>query len=178
MKSVSGYTPTKHQAGLAAPLAKTLLPITDENEMLQTAIEHVCRALSTPLGKILEHETLQDYLIVRAAYGWQDGGLSDVRVSSGTASIAGYTLRNSQPVIFEDLPGTRRFTDAMVLRRNGVVSTIAVTLMIGERAFGVLSVHDVQRRKFSTADLQFIGAAAEAISSRLEALSKAAVAVT
>lgn len=168
----------KRLAGPAAPLAKAISTIADETQMLGTAIRYICKFLSTPLGKILEHDTIQDHLVVRAAHGWPEGALTDARVSSGTGSLAGYTLGSRQPVMFEDLPGTRRFTDALVLRKNNVVSTVAITLMVGDRAFGVLSVHDVQRRKFSTADRQFIGAAANAIGARLLALSKIAATKT
>jgi GAF domain-containing protein len=144
----------------------------NEQAVLDGAVRSVAETLDAPLAKILEYLCADESFVVRAGVGWQESIITASRIPATSASQAGYTLRHRGVVVFDDLPLTRRFTDAVVLRAHGVVSSLSITLIIGGEAFGVLSVHDTQKREFSSDALRFLGEASQVISQRLAELRR------
>ena len=136
---------------------------------LDRAIAIVCEALSAPLGKILELNPAGDALFVRAGYGWDEGLAESVLVSSAVTSVAGYSLAHRGAVLFNDVQGTKRFTDAGLLRSYGVTATLAVRLDLAGGRRGVLSVHERTTRRFTAAEATFVEQAAMIISGRSDA---------
>ena len=136
----------------AAPLS--------EQEFLDAAIRAVVDALDVPYGKILALEASGPWLTVQAGVGWQPGTVGRARVPLGSRSQAGLALRIGSSVICSDLPRTRRFTDAALLRRHGVVSGMSAVIGTPERPYGVLGVHTTTPRDFTPGETQFVCRAA------------------
>lgn len=135
-----------------------------ELEFLDAAIRAVVHALDVPLGKILALEASAPWLIVLAGVGWQPGTVGHARVPLGSRSLAGLTLRVGSSVVCPDLPRTRRFADATLLRRHGVVSAVSAVIGAPERPYGVLSVHTTTRRDFTPSETRFVCRAAALVS--------------
>ena len=131
-----------------------------ELEFLDAAVRVVVEALGVPYGKVLALESSSPWLLVVAGVGWQPGTVGRSRVPLGSRSQAGLTLRLGGPVVCSDLSGARRFADATLLRRHGVVSGLSVVIGAPDRPFGVLSVHTVTRREFTPMETQFMNRAA------------------
>jgi GAF domain-containing protein len=127
---------------------------------LDSALKIIGAALETPLAKVLELVASGNHLVVRAGVGWRDGVTGQVTVPVGPTSSAGYALTHDRAVIFDDIQGTRRLTDATLLRSHNVMSSLAVRIADGRGVLGVLSVHERRRRRFSSGEAAFIEAAA------------------
>jgi GAF domain-containing protein len=127
---------------------------------LDRALRLVCDVFGMPLAKVLEWEPAADRLRVRAGIGWRDGVAGHVTIPAGLSSSAGYALAQERAVIFEDIQRTKRFTDAVFLRSHNVVSGIAVRMSRGGRVLGVLSVHQMHAREFTSREIAFLEAAA------------------
>jgi GAF domain-containing protein len=140
-----------------------------EQQFLNMAIRAVCNTLTVPLGKVLEVDSQGEFLLIRAGVGWREGVVGFARVPAKPTSQAGLTLALREPVMFDDLRGTRRFTDALILRSHGVVSSLSIALCTEDRIIGVLSVHSLHRRDFSSKESRFLTDAAAIIA---EALSR------
>lgn len=134
---------------------------------LQVALAIICKTLNAPLAKLLELSASGNDLVVRSGVGWEDGVVGRTIVPATTASIAGYALRHPQAVIFNDVQGTARFTDSILLRSHNVRSSIAVRIVAQGRPIGVLSVHELTLRRFSDGDAAFIERAAPIIADLL-----------
>jgi len=134
-----------------------------DNVRLDTALAIVCRTLNAPLGKVLALRDSGDYLLVRSGIGWRDGVVGCMVVPATNASTAGYALRHPRAVIFNDVQGTARFTDATLLHSHDVRSSVAVRLVADGRPIGVLSVHELSLRRFSDRDATFIEQAASIV---------------
>ena len=130
---------------------------------LEKALAIICTTVNAPLAKVLELDESGSDLIVRVGLGWQDGVVGRATVPATSASTAGYALRQRRAVIFNDIQGTSRFTDATLLRSHNVRSSVAVRIMADGGPVGVLSVHELSLRQFSDRDAAFIEQAADMI---------------
>ena len=145
---------------IALAVLERLAAESESEPRLDRALRVICDAVRAPLAKVLELEPAADVLRVRAGIGWREGVAGHAIVPAGRSSSAGYALAQERAVIFEDIQRTRRFTDATLLRSHNVTSGIAVRLVREGRAFGVLSIHELRARQFTSHDVQFLEIAA------------------
>jgi GAF domain-containing protein len=73
-------------------------------------------------------------------------------VGAGLDSQAGYTLGSDRPVIVPDLLSETRFSPSPLLIEHGIVSGVSV--IIGNRPYGVLAAHTSRPREFILVDLE------------------------
>jgi GAF domain-containing protein len=132
-------------------------------EFLDAAVRVVVETLGVPYGKVLELESSSPWLRVVAGVGWEPGTVGQARVPLGSRSQAGLTLRLGGAFVCADLGRSRRFADATLLRRHGIVSGLSVVIGAPERPFGVLSVHTTTRRDFTPTETRFVNRAAAVI---------------
>jgi GAF domain-containing protein len=132
----------------------------DDDASLDSALAVVCDALQSPLGRVLELTGSGDVLAIRVGLGWNEGIADSVVVTAATTSTAGYALTQRGAVMFDDVQGTKRFTDAALLRSHRVTATLAVRIETASGVRGVLSVHERTSRRYTTSEATFIEAAA------------------
>lgn len=140
-----------------------------ESAFLDGVIRMVVDVLGVPHGKILALESSAPWLTVKAGVGWKPGTVGHARVSLGSRSQAGLTLRMGSAVVCPDLARTRRFAGATLLRKHGVVSTASAVIGASERPYGVMSVHTTRRHDFTPAEIQFLSQAAQLVSAGISA---------
>lgn len=129
-------------------------------DFLHAALGIICEGVQVPMGKVLELVNEGTLLVVRAGVGWRDGVAGHATVPANAASIAGYSLTQTGVIIFSDVSGTSRFTDAHLLRSHGVRSSLAARVLCKGEPWGVLTLHEQRRRRFSPHDIDFTKAAA------------------
>jgi GAF domain-containing protein len=64
---------------------------------------------------------------------------------------------------------TSRFTDAHLLRSHDVRSTLATRISRKGKPWGVLTIHEQRRRRFSSQEIQFLKDAAVELGTLIEA---------
>jgi GAF domain-containing protein len=152
-----------NDAGLQEALDK-LRPLSNspqtQRNYLELALAIICLGLEVPLGKVLELDREGKLLLVRAGIGWRQEISGHVTVPANTKSIAGYTLGQTGVVIFEDVKATSRFTDAHLLFSHDVRGTLAIRISCKGKPWGVLTIHEQIRRRFSSQEIQFLKDAA------------------
>ena len=155
------------QSGLARePATARLLDLAKWLTALpsDTTLQHACDrtvqeladVLEVELGKVLIPERDGTLLTIVSGVGWDPDVIGTERVRATPTSQAGYALTVEGPVIFENLTGTKRFSDAALLRRHGVVSGVTYGLKCDGRVLGVLSVHSRARRRFTEKEVDLI----------------------
>jgi len=140
-----------------------------QRNYLELALAIICLGLEVPLGKVLELDRKGELLLVRAGIGWGQGITGHVNVPATTTSIAGYTLGQTGVVIFVDVKDTSRFTDALLLRSHDVRGTLAIRISCKGKPWGVLTIHEQIRRRFSSQEIQFLKDAALELGALIEA---------
>jgi GAF domain-containing protein len=140
-----------------------------QGNYLEVALAIVCLGLEVPLGKVLELDSEGKHLLVRAGIGWRKGMAVHANVPATAASIAGYTLGQTDVVVFDDVKDTSRFTDAHLLRSHDVRGTLATRILRGGKPWGVLTAHEQIRRRFSSQEIQFLKDAAVELGALIEA---------
>jgi GAF domain-containing protein len=143
-------------------------PQTQRN-YLELALAIICLGLEVPLGKVLELDRTGKLLLVRAGIGWGEVITGYANVPATTTSIAGYTLGQTGVVIFVDVKDTSRFTDARLLRSHDVRGTLAIRISCKGKPWGVLTIHEQIRRRFSSQEIQFLKDAALELGALIEA---------
>jgi len=133
-----------------APPAISIL-LQDAAALMSGALETECHAvaeLSPDGGSLLQQLT-------RPASG-EDKQHVDTHEcgSEGTDSLAGYALREAHPVVVNDLREEQRFADVL-LRREGIVSALAVPVQLQDCAFGALAALSRRGLEFVEEDLLF-----------------------
>src|SRR5215213_8470437 len=132
--------------------------------LLDEAARIVREVVGTDFAKVLELQS-DGSLLVAAGAGWPDGIVGEVEVPAGGDSQAAHAMRTGAPVVVEDLAAERRFPPAPIFRELGVVSSVNVVIEGDRRSFGVLEVDSKQPRLFSSADISFLQAMANVLSS-------------
>lgn len=127
---------------------------------MEGALAVICDALQVPMGKVLVLAEDRNVLLVRAGVGWNSGVTGQAQVVANDTSIAGYSLAREGVIIFSDVTGTRRFTEAHLLRGHGVRSTLAARVSHQGKPWGVITLHERERREFSREEVAFVKAAA------------------
>jgi GAF domain-containing protein len=130
------------------------------SELLDRATVIIAETLGVDFCKILELLPDGENFVLRAGVGWQDGLVGQAVVPATSDTHGGYTLLTGEPVIVKDLQAEVRFPEPSLLHSHGVTSGMSVVIP-GAEPFGVLPVHTSERRDFSAAELQFLGAAAD-----------------
>ncbi len=143
-----------------AELRREALAINDLSTLMDIIVHLVARNLEVEYCSILELLPDRNALLLRSGVGWKEGLVGKVTVDADANSQAGYTLLSNKPVVMEDLRTETRFLEPALLRDHGVVSGVSVVIKCRDSAFGVLSGHSSERRKFSENDIYFLDAIA------------------
>jgi GAF domain-containing protein len=142
----------------AAVAAGVLGADADYRALLQSIVEVARAIFGARASSIFLLDTTTDELIFEAVAGEGASSLVGKRLPSGTG-IAGWVLVTGQPLVLDDLEQDPRFARD-VAESTGYVpkSLMAVPLLHGEEALGVLQVLDrPQRERFSLQEMELLG---------------------
>jgi GAF domain-containing protein len=141
---------------------------------LLRSIVEVARAIfSARASSIFLLDEDADELVFEAVAGEGEETLLGRRLASGTG-IAGWVLVTRQPLVLEDVGQDPRFAREAA-ESTGYVpqSLMAVPLLHGERALGVLQVLDRESERFSLAEMDLLGLFANQAAIALDLLARA-----
>ena len=144
---------------LRTAVAAGVLAAEEEHLALLGAIVEVARAIfGARAASIFLLDETADELIFEAVAGEGSDKLVGMRFPSSTG-IAGWVLVTRQPLVLEDVAEDPRFArDAAEATGYVPQGLMAVPLLHGERALGVLEVLDrPQRSRFSLEEMDLLG---------------------
>ncbi len=155
-----------------AAVAAGVLPDEAQHRALLQSIVDAARAIfSARAASIFLHDEDTDELVFEAASGEGGGDLIGLRIPSGTG-IAGWVLATRQPLVVNELATDPRFAHE-VAERTGYVpnALMAVPLLYGERALGVLQVLDREEdERTGLAEMDLLGLFADQAAIALDLL--------
>jgi PAS domain S-box-containing protein len=139
-----------------AEFAQYALAESDFEALLNRTAKLVSNLLNTPFVEVLEHRPDHNDLLLRAGVGCQEGWIGIRSVPDDTGSHAGYTLRQSNPIIVEHMDNETRFVPSQLLIEHSLVAGISVVIRGRNGPFGVLGTHSTEPRHFSEEDVDLL----------------------
>jgi GAF domain-containing protein len=160
---------------LEAAVAGGVLGAEERHRELLRSIVEVARAIfGARASSILLLDEAAGELVFEAVAGEGEETLVGRRLAAGTG-LAGWVLATRQAIVVEDLDNDPRFARDKAAETGFVPQGLmAVPLLDGERALGVLEVLDrPQRSRFSLAEMELLGLFAAQAALALELLGRA-----
>src|SRR4051794_1142150 len=152
------------QQAAIAELGQRALAGADPRTLMDEAAHCLADILAVDLVEVLELLPGGEQFAARAQVGWE--GVPFVAVE-GTQ--VGLTLRQRGPVIVHDTATDGRFSTADLLREeHGVVSGLAVPMIVGDDDLGAVAVHSRRLRSFSEDEVYFVQATANVVASAMQ----------
>jgi GAF domain-containing protein len=160
---------------LYAAVATGLLPAERSHRALLQSIVDVAMAIfEARAASIFLFDADADELVFEAVAGEGSGSLVGRRYPSSTG-VAGWVLTTRQPVVLEDVRQDKRFAREVAESTGHVPEALmAVPLLHGERALGVLEVLDrPQDKAFTLPEMGLLGLFASQAAIALDMLQRA-----
>jgi PAS domain S-box-containing protein len=158
----------KHQEALAQ-LGERALAEPDLERLLNDAVSTVAVTLAVDLVKILELMPGDTELLLRAGFGWKTDLIGSVLTSTAPNTHARHTLNSPVPIVTEDFAGESRFEVASYLNDHRCVSGMSVTITGRDgRAYGILGVYTVKKRRYGAHDTSFLAAVANLLAGAIQ----------
>src|SRR5580704_12177872 len=156
------------QQELLAELGVTALRGTPFVELLDQTVRVAAEGLQAEFCKVLEYNSSEKRLLMRAGVGWHEGLVDIASVGADLASPAGFALRTGEPVISNHLESEERFRTPELLVAHGVRRAINVILQGDGAPYGVLEVDSRSEGEFSDHDIAFLQGAANILGMAIE----------
>jgi PAS domain S-box-containing protein len=157
------------QQEVVTDLGQRALEDRDLETLLDDAVAMVAQTLDADYCKVLDLDADGEWLDLRAGTGWDDGLVGSARVSAVERdSQAAYTLETDEAVVVEDLATESRFGGPDLLTDHDVASGVSVVLGSTDDPWGILGVHDTDRRTFETQDVNFVRSVANILATAVD----------
>lgn len=157
----------RQQASIAELGALALTDI-DLESLMGEAVRQVSIRLEVDLCKVLELLPSGQALLLRSGMGWMEGKVGAAIVEAGPGSLAGLSLTDGRPVVFEDILHETRFDVSKLLAEHGVISGVSVLIGSKEKPFGILGAFSRSRRLFNLDEIHFVRAVANILAATVE----------
>jgi len=147
------------QQSLLGEFGSIAMQTRDLRKILQRATELCAAGLQAPFAKVLEYESDDNRLTVRAGVGWVPGTIDAVSLAADIGSPAGYAYQTGESVISNHLEADTRFRTPKLLADHGIRRAINVLIEKGGEGkafFGVLEVDSADPGQFDQDDANFL----------------------
>ncbi|WP_221239627.1 sensor histidine kinase [Sphingomonas xinjiangensis] len=129
------------QQRILADFGEFALRSNDLDEVLTEACRLVGEALGTDLAKVIEIESAERTLFVRAGVGWETGVVGHVRLPMGERSSETYSVEQGTPIVTPNIGQEDRFDFPAFMVNAGVCGAVNVPIFLpGGKPYGLLQV--------------------------------------
>lgn len=175
-RDVSSRVRTEHELRMRAQrqeavarLGARALVEDDLQKLLDDITAIVATVLDVDLADVLELVSGDTELLFRSGYGWKPDLIGRQHIPVAPGSHASYTLAAPVPVVITDLKSETRFTPSAILMENGVISSMATTIVGHDnRTYGIFSIHTRRPRAFNEYDLSLLNSIANIIAGAIQ----------
>lgn len=159
----------RHAKASSQTTDRTFTRHEDAAATLGTWLAALTADLRADMGLVLTRTPSGDFEVL-AACGAAPIPVHRERLPGDAGSVCGFSARQVGAVIFDDVTGTARFSDALIATHYGAVSSLVVSLRVRGEVVGVLGVHSRTRRSFTGSDARALEQAADACAGQFAAL--------
>jgi two-component system cell cycle sensor histidine kinase/response regulator CckA len=152
------------QQAAIAELGQRALTGEDLRQLMQETARRLADVLTIDMVEVLELLPGREQFAMRGQVGWDELHLVPV-----AETHSGLTLSARGPVIVHDTATETRFNTVSFLREDhGVISGLAVPMIVSGRELGAVAVHSRHAREFSEDEVYFVQSAANVVAAAME----------
>jgi signal transduction histidine kinase/CheY-like chemotaxis protein/HAMP domain-containing protein len=151
------------QQTVVAALGQFALVSPDFNALLSQAMQLLSQTLEVPFAQVLELQSDDESLLLRAGLGWKSGRVGSNTLKVRGRSQAGYVLSNGEPLVIPDVRREHHFIAPPLLIEHGILSGACVAISTRHHPYGVLGVYATKVRDYSEDEVQFLMAVANVL---------------
>jgi len=156
------------QQKMVAMLGRDALTGLTVDELFLRAVLMVRGTLDVELCDLLELDPDGNVLTLREGTGWPEGTLGNVQIPARTELLTGFCLTSDRPVYSAEIETEGRFVQPEFYRKNGIISSVCVAIRGRARTYGVIGIHDRQKRQFRAEQVAFVEAVSNVLAQALE----------
>jgi signal transduction histidine kinase/DNA-binding NarL/FixJ family response regulator len=156
------------QQEMVAKLGLRALATCDVDALMREAVSHLAATLKVEFCQILELQPDTSDWKMRAGVGWNPEWIGEGILHAQPGSLADFTLKSPEPVLFNDLPRETRFCESPFLVDHGIVSGMNVLLRRADKPYAILGVYSSHPRAFKEHDIHCVQAVANILATALE----------
>jgi PAS domain S-box-containing protein len=153
----------REQAAIA-DLGQRALAGEDLRALMQETARCLADVLAVDMVEVLQLLPDREWFAMGGKVGWDR--LDVVPVAE---TLVGLALHDGGPVILRDTATETRFATVDILREeHGVISALAVPMIVGGRELGAVGVHSRRLREFTEDEVYFVQSAANVVAAAIE----------
>ncbi len=145
-------------------VGQSLISILDLDKLLDRILKVIVNSFGYLNCAILLLDEKEDELYFKAAQGYPEDIIRNVRIKVGQEGITGWVAKTGQPLVVADVSKDPRF----IRGRTDSMSEIAVPLKIGDKIIGVIDAESDQLSAFSQKDVRILSQLASQIAVAIE----------
>ena len=155
-------------------ISSTLVSTMSQEEKYKTSVGIVRKNMMADVANIFVSEGADRKLMLVASEGLAGDAFTECNISKGKGLVS-YVADIKKTAFVADFKGEKRFSVPAEIHERGLVSGLAVPLLIKGKAMGVLAVYYKNQRTFNSFEMKLIGNFANqiALSVKADYLSRA-----
>ena len=157
-----------HRQEILAEIGQEALGNAEIDDLMDRGVREIAAALDADYCSVLELLPGGEEMLLRAAAGWEDGQVGQIRIAVSANSPEGYALLSEKPVMIENVRHESRFAVPPTLHDRDIVSGISAVIRGRTRPYGVLSAYATRRRLFTRDDMHFFVSIADLFANTIE----------
>jgi signal transduction histidine kinase/DNA-binding response OmpR family regulator len=156
------------QQEMVAKLGLRALATCDVDALMQEAVDQLAKTLRVEFCQLLELQPGGGDWRMRAGVGWNPKWIGEGILRAQPGSLAEYTLKSAEAVLFNDLRRETRFHEQPFLVDHRVISGMNVLLRKADKPYAIVGVYSSHPRAFKEHDIHCVQAVANIIATAIE----------
>lgn len=136
-------------------ISKAIATGKDIHEILNIIVKLVADTMKTKICSIMLLDEERQELIIKATQSLSDEYKNKPNIKVGQ-SISGLAVKEKTPVTVLDVTKDPRYAYPEIAKKVGIVSMLAVPMMIKEKVIGVINVYTSEEHKFSDEEIKVL----------------------
>jgi len=136
-------------------IAQMIISETNPDEILEQVTKQTFRLMKSRLCSVFLLNDDGSELILRACHGGTDSYRLKPNLITED-SLMGSVVKRRKPIAVVDVAEEKGYSQTDIARKERLVSMLAVPLIFGEKAVGVLAVYTHQRHRFSNDEIKLL----------------------
>ncbi|WP_204105165.1 MULTISPECIES: EAL domain-containing protein [Spirulina sp. CCY15215] len=157
----------RYQSAIAN-LSQLSLKETDFDIFLQKAVNLIAETLELEFVGLFELLGNESSFLLKAGIGWPAKFIGYAKIWISATSLTGYTLKEKNPIVFDDLRIETRFHASPLLHNHKIISGANLLIPQGENCYGMLGTYSNRSRQFTQEDLEFLQTVSQIIAAAVQ----------
>ena len=136
-------------------IAQMIISETNLDEILEQINAQTFRLMKTHLSSVFLLNDDGSELVLRSCHGGTKLYREKPNLTTED-SLLGSVVKRGKPIAVIDVGEEKRYIQPEIARKESLVSMLAVPLIFGEKAIGVLAVYTPQRHRFSNDEIKIL----------------------